>query len=240
MQTFGQSSIYCGSDDTAPTKPRTGLFLEPSVFSSLFPVSALGFSLPVRHGGDCRRSLVGLQQRSGLCPLLGQKQTSRHVRVMSVIPLKADIRQRVEHVCYLERFGRINRSAWKMLTAEEWAQVDNHVTTCDFPETAAGWLDLGRKSAAREISQFRARGPNGRGRISLTQDPAVSLQYAGELIAAFIEHGGAPERMGPGDKRSIGAGPAHCAVSGHRCPCVLEQPSPPVTRGRPLPSMPQP
>ena len=37
------------------------------------------------------------------------------------------------------------------------------------------------------ISQFRARGPNGSGRISLAQDPAVSLQYAGELIAAFIE-----------------------------------------------------
>ena len=40
------------------------------------------------------------------------------------------------------------------------------------------------------ISQFRARGPNGRGRISLSQDPAVSLQYAGELIAAFIERAG--------------------------------------------------
>lgn len=40
------------------------------------------------------------------------------------------------------------------------------------------------------ISQFRARGPNGRGRISLAQDPAVSLQYAGELIAAFIEQAG--------------------------------------------------
>ena len=37
------------------------------------------------------------------------------------------------------------------------------------------------------ISQFRARGPNGRGRISLTQDPAVSLLYAGELLAAFID-----------------------------------------------------
>ena len=36
------------------------------------------------------------------------------------------------------------------------------------------------------ISQFRLRGPNGKGRISLSQDPAVSLQYAGELIAAFI------------------------------------------------------
>jgi len=40
------------------------------------------------------------------------------------------------------------------------------------------------------ISEFRARGPNGRGRISLTKDPAVSLRYAGELIAAFIERSG--------------------------------------------------
>src|SRR3954470_16195425 len=40
------------------------------------------------------------------------------------------------------------------------------------------------------ITQFRARGPQGRGRISLTQDPTVSLQYAGELIAAFIERVG--------------------------------------------------
>jgi D-alanyl-D-alanine carboxypeptidase/D-alanyl-D-alanine-endopeptidase (penicillin-binding protein 4) len=40
------------------------------------------------------------------------------------------------------------------------------------------------------IAEFRARGPNGIGRISLSQDPAVSLQYAGELIAAFIERAG--------------------------------------------------
>lgn len=40
------------------------------------------------------------------------------------------------------------------------------------------------------ISQFRERGPKGRGRISLSQDPAVSLQYAGELIAAFITKAG--------------------------------------------------
>src|SRR5262249_11112617 len=40
------------------------------------------------------------------------------------------------------------------------------------------------------ISQFRARGPQGRGRISLTQDPTVGLQYAGELIAAFIQQAG--------------------------------------------------
>jgi D-alanyl-D-alanine carboxypeptidase/D-alanyl-D-alanine-endopeptidase (penicillin-binding protein 4) len=40
------------------------------------------------------------------------------------------------------------------------------------------------------IKEFRARGPQGSGRISLAQNPAVSLQYAGELIAAFIERAG--------------------------------------------------
>ncbi|MDP2410027.1 MAG: D-alanyl-D-alanine carboxypeptidase [Pseudolabrys sp.] len=40
------------------------------------------------------------------------------------------------------------------------------------------------------ISQFRARGPNGRGRISLAQDPVVSLRYSGELLAAFIQRAG--------------------------------------------------
>ena len=44
------------------------------------------------------------------------------------------------------------------------------------------------------ISQFRARGPQGRGRISLTQNPEVSLRYAGELIAAFIERAGGSVR----------------------------------------------
>lgn len=40
------------------------------------------------------------------------------------------------------------------------------------------------------ISQFKARGPRHRGRISLAQDPKVSLLYAGELIAAFIAQAG--------------------------------------------------
>jgi D-alanyl-D-alanine carboxypeptidase/D-alanyl-D-alanine-endopeptidase (penicillin-binding protein 4) len=40
------------------------------------------------------------------------------------------------------------------------------------------------------ITQFRLRGPKGTGRISLGQDPTLSLQYAGELIAAFIAQAG--------------------------------------------------
>lgn len=40
------------------------------------------------------------------------------------------------------------------------------------------------------ISQFKARGPKGRGRISLAKDPELSLLYAGELLAAFIGQAG--------------------------------------------------
>jgi D-alanyl-D-alanine carboxypeptidase/D-alanyl-D-alanine-endopeptidase (penicillin-binding protein 4) len=40
------------------------------------------------------------------------------------------------------------------------------------------------------ITEFRAHGPGGSGRISLSRDPTASLQYAGELIAAFIERAG--------------------------------------------------
>jgi D-alanyl-D-alanine carboxypeptidase/D-alanyl-D-alanine-endopeptidase (penicillin-binding protein 4) len=41
------------------------------------------------------------------------------------------------------------------------------------------------------ISQFLARVPKGRARISLAQeDPTVSVRYAGELLAAFIEQAG--------------------------------------------------
>jgi serine-type D-Ala-D-Ala carboxypeptidase/endopeptidase (penicillin-binding protein 4) len=39
-------------------------------------------------------------------------------------------------------------------------------------------------------AQFRERAANGSGRISLSQDAAVSVQYAGELIAAFIQRAG--------------------------------------------------
>ena len=55
---------------------------------------------------------------------------------------------------YLERFRSVNRPAWTTLTDEEWAQCDHHVTTCDFPETAKSWLELGRKagfSRARQV-----------------------------------------------------------------------------------------
>jgi Methyltransferase domain len=47
---------------------------------------------------------------------------------------------------YLARFRRVNRPAWNFLSEEEWMQIDYHCTNCDFPETAATWLDLGRQA----------------------------------------------------------------------------------------------
>lgn len=57
------------------------------------------------------------------------------------------------------------------------------------------------------ISEFRARGPNGRGRVSLSQDPSVSLRYAGELLAAFIA------RAGGSVKGTISTGPVPAGLA---------------------------
>ena len=59
-----------------------------------------GYSLNKKEG----RPAVGnsapqrVWRSKNLMSALGQKQTSRHVRVMSVVPLKADIHQRALHV----------------------------------------------------------------------------------------------------------------------------------------------
>src|SRR5262249_58294309 len=45
-------------------------------------------------------------------------------------------------------------------------------------------------AATTAIAKCLARGRKRTGRISLSQDPTVSPQYAGELIAAFIERAG--------------------------------------------------
>ncbi len=43
---------------------------------------------------------------------------------------------------------------WQALTDEQWSDIATHVATYDLPETAAGWLDVGRQagfSEAREL-----------------------------------------------------------------------------------------
>jgi hypothetical protein len=55
---------------------------------------------------------------------------------------------------YLARFRRVNRPAWSFLSDEEWAEIDHHVTTSEYPETSANWIRLGREAVfadAREL-----------------------------------------------------------------------------------------
>jgi len=45
---------------------------------------------------------------------------------------------------YLERFQDTNHPLWNYLSEPEWKQIWDHVSTCDFPESAADWLKIGR------------------------------------------------------------------------------------------------
>jgi SAM-dependent methyltransferase len=55
---------------------------------------------------------------------------------------------------FLVRFKRTNEALWSVLTPPEWAQIWEHVSTCDFPETAAVWCELGREAGFHEARQI--------------------------------------------------------------------------------------
>jgi SAM-dependent methyltransferase len=54
---------------------------------------------------------------------------------------------------WLDRFSRTNKPLWSALTPAEWDQIWHHVTTCDFPETAAVWCELGREAGFAQATQ---------------------------------------------------------------------------------------
>lgn len=53
-------------------------------------------------------------------------------------------RDREERSAYLDRFEETYGPLWTALTAAEWASVMTHVRASDYPESAAGWAELGR------------------------------------------------------------------------------------------------
>ena len=58
-----------------------------------------------------------------------------------------------DRAAFLDRFERTNKALWSVLTPAEWDQIWDHVSTCDFPETAAVWCELGRNAGFREARQ---------------------------------------------------------------------------------------
>jgi hypothetical protein len=55
---------------------------------------------------------------------------------------------------YMKRFCRIFRKEWSMLDPDEWAQMEKHVTTYDFPESTSDWLDLGKEAGFSSSTQI--------------------------------------------------------------------------------------
>jgi cyclopropane fatty-acyl-phospholipid synthase-like methyltransferase len=58
-----------------------------------------------------------------------------------------------DRAAFLDRFQRINKPLWTVLTPAEWDQIWHHVGTCDFPETAAVWCELGREAGFAKARQ---------------------------------------------------------------------------------------
>ena len=58
-----------------------------------------------------------------------------------------------DRAAFLDCFLRTNKPSWTALTPAEWDQIWRHVTTCDFPETAAVWCELGREAGFAQARQ---------------------------------------------------------------------------------------
>jgi ubiquinone/menaquinone biosynthesis C-methylase UbiE len=55
---------------------------------------------------------------------------------------------------WLRRFLAVSKPRWSTLTTDEWDQIENHIVTCDLPETASGWLALGREAGFSKATQL--------------------------------------------------------------------------------------
>ncbi len=47
---------------------------------------------------------------------------------------------------YIERFQQTTHHLWSYLSEREWRQILDHVSTCDYPESSADWLEIGREA----------------------------------------------------------------------------------------------
>lgn len=52
------------------------------------------------------------------------------------------------------------RSNWPKLSALDWREISTHVTTCDFPEEASSWLDLGLSAGFSKATRLFVSAPH--------------------------------------------------------------------------------
>ena len=105
------------------------------------------------------------------------KRRSTRVRKDKVRPARRDDEDRA---AYLDRFIRTNKPLWRVLTLAERDQVCHHVTTCDLPETAAVWCDLGREAG------FLRRGKSSSIRRTSSGTSALRDEIQSQLAIHFV------------------------------------------------------
>jgi hypothetical protein len=59
-----------------------------------------------------------------------------------------------DRAAFLDRFVRVCRPLWSVLSSSEWDEIEHHVRTCDLPETPAVWMDLGRQAGFSSAQQL--------------------------------------------------------------------------------------
>lgn len=57
-------------------------------------------------------------------------------------------------VGYMERYRKVTYDQWTMLTTEEQAQVIEHTSTCDLPQTSTEWQDLGKQAGFSKTTEL--------------------------------------------------------------------------------------
>jgi hypothetical protein len=59
-----------------------------------------------------------------------------------------------DRAAFLDRFLSTSKPLWGVLNPAEWDQISNHITTCDFPETAKVWCELGLEAGFGKARQI--------------------------------------------------------------------------------------
>jgi SAM-dependent methyltransferase len=71
-------------------------------------------------------------------------------------PTRADGESRE---AFMARFLQF-REDWPALDAQQWREVSTHVTTCDFPEEASAWLELGNTAGFSKATRVFVSEPH--------------------------------------------------------------------------------
>jgi SAM-dependent methyltransferase len=63
-------------------------------------------------------------------------------------------REGEDRVGWVDRFEETGRREWTALSAEEFKEAMGHVRSCDLPETASGWVELGHQAGFSEVAEL--------------------------------------------------------------------------------------